>query len=80
MSGSRPSCSGSAPALRHGLGRPAGAVAMMLEAAETLERVDVAAARDVMLEALLHEPDDDPLGGSVTALDLARAIQSWSPT
>ena len=49
---------------------------MMLEAAETLERVDVAAARDVMLEALHTSLLTDPLGGSVTALDLARAIQS----
>ncbi len=63
-------------AVRTGLGRPAGAVAMMLEAAETLELVDVAAARDVMLEALHTSLLTDPLGGSVTALDLARAIRS----
>jgi DNA-binding CsgD family transcriptional regulator/tetratricopeptide (TPR) repeat protein len=57
------------------LGRPAGAVAMMLEAAETLQRIDVAAARDVMLEALHTSQLTDPIGGSVTARDLARAIQ-----
>ena len=62
-------------AVRTGLGRPAGAVAMMLEAAQTLERVDVAAARDVMLEALHTSLLTNPLGGPVTALDLARAIQ-----
>ena len=67
-------------ALRYDLGSPAGAVAMMLEAAETLERVDVAAARDVMLEALHISLMTDPLGGSVTALDVARAIQSGPAT
>ena len=63
-------------ALRTDLGRPAGAVAMMLDAAERLERVDVAAARDVMLEALHTSLVTNPIGGSVTALDVARAIQS----
>ena len=63
-------------ALRTDLGSPAGAVAMMLEAAETLEPLDVAGARDVMLEALHTSLLTDPLGGSVTALDLARAIRT----
>ena len=37
---------------------------------------DVAAARDVLLEALYMSLIADPLGGSVTAVDLARAIQT----
>jgi DNA-binding CsgD family transcriptional regulator len=57
------------------LGRPAGAVAMMLEATKTLQQIDVGAARDVMLEAVHTNQLTDPVGGSVTALDLARAIQ-----
>jgi DNA-binding CsgD family transcriptional regulator/tetratricopeptide (TPR) repeat protein len=62
-------------ALRLDHGRPSGTVAMMLEAAAALENIDVAAARDVLLEALHTSLMTDPLGGPVTALDLARAIQ-----
>ena len=62
-------------ALRTDLGRPVGAVAMMLEAARALEPIDVTAARDVMLEALDVSLRTDPTGGPVTAYDLARAIR-----
>ena len=62
-------------ALRTDLGSPAGAVAMMLDAARALEPLDVRAARDVLLEALHTSMKTDPLGGSVTVRDLARAIR-----
>ena len=53
---------------------------MMLEAAETLEPVDVAAARDVMLEALHMSLMTDPLGGSVTARRPGPRDPERSPT
>jgi DNA-binding CsgD family transcriptional regulator len=62
--------------LRTDLGSPAGAVAMMLESAEALAHFDCAAARDVLLEALHMSLIADPLGGPVTAVDLAHAIQT----
>ena len=62
-------------ALHPDLGSPAGAVEMMLDAARALEPLDVRAARDVLLELLHTCLLTDPVGGSVTAYDIARAIR-----
>jgi hypothetical protein len=60
--------------LRTDRGSPAGAVALMLDAARALEPLDARAGRDVLLDALHISMKTDPLGGSVTVRDLARAI------
>ena len=60
--------------VRYLRGRPEGAVEMMLDAARTLERCDIAEARDVLLEALHTSLMTNPYRGSVTVLDVARAI------
>ena len=61
--------------LRTDLGRSAGAVAMMLDVARAFESLDVGRARDVLLEALHVSFITDPVGGSVTVRDVARAIR-----
>jgi DNA-binding CsgD family transcriptional regulator len=61
------------------LGDPNGAVAMALEAARALSSLDPRAARDAMLEALHLSLTTDPLGGSVTVRDIARATRECAP-
>src|SRR5262245_24507329 len=57
-------------------GRPKGAVEMMLDAGKTLEQIDIAEARDALLEALHTSLMSNPYGGYVTAYDVARAIDN----